>query len=170
MNTIGIDPGLKGSIAVLDDAGRLLELLDMPVRRVTRSKLDLDERTLYRVLLAAGAFSARVVVEEAFVMPKQGSSSGFKTGVGFGKILGTLAAMGAAYLIVRPQEWQRRLLGAVPKGESKERAALFASRLFPDADLGSRKSQDRADALCLAVYGQRCWPAERNSEAQNDGA
>lgn len=168
MNTIGIDPGLKGSIAVLDDAGRLLELLDMPVRRVTRSKLDLDERTLYRVLLAAGAFSARVVVEEAFVMPKQGSSSGFKTGVGFGKILGTLAAMGAAYLIVRPQQWQQAVLGSVPRGESKERAAIFAGRMFPEADLGGRKSNDRADALCLAVYGQRCWPSAR--QAPQDGS
>lgn len=162
-NCIGIDCGLSGAIAILSESGRIVDLRDMPTRRVTKSMRELDERELYRVLLAAGAFGARVVVEEAFVMPKQGSSSGFKCGVGFGKILGTLAAMGAAYLIVRPQEWQRRLLGAVPKGESKERAALFASRLFPDADLGSRKSQDRADALCLAVYGQRCWPAVRET-------
>jgi len=36
MNFIGIDPGLKGAIAVLDSSGKIIQMLDMPVNQRTK--------------------------------------------------------------------------------------------------------------------------------------
>lgn len=157
MNTLGIDPGLRGALALLDSDGKLVELIDMPTLAVTRSRRQLDTHELVGKLEDWHAFEGpfRVVLEQAIVMPGQGSSSGFKTGVGFGVVLGILAAQKIPHEAIPPQRWQKALFGKVDKGTAKDHAHAMASKLYPCADLGRRKSQDRSDALCIALYGHR---------------
>lgn len=158
MMTIGIDPGLGGSIAVLNESATVIFLEDMPTLKTTKSRRILDEARILMLLRAAWRPEAcRAVIERAMVMPKQGSASGFKIGVGYGQLLGILAALQIPRISVIPQTWQKAIIGKCEPGTSKDRARAFAQGFWPGADLGTRKSQDRADALCLALYGIRHW-------------
>ncbi len=161
MPYLGIDPGLSGALALLSFEGEVNVLIDMPTLATTKSRRIIDEKVVLGFLrfardLVPGA-PLRAVVERAMIMPKQGSSSGFKIGTSYGQLLGMLAALEIPRVIVSPQVWQKAILGQVPKGTSKDRARARAQELFPTADLGKRKSQDRADALLLAEYGRRFW-------------
>lgn len=159
MHILGLDPGLKGALALLAPDGGLLELVDMPTLAVTKSRREIDTQRLVETLEdwrgLQGEF--RVVVERAMVMPGQGGSSGFKIGIGFGQILGILAAQKVSHTTVTPQVWQRALFGKLAKGTGKDRARAHAAQMFPRADLGRRKTQDRSDAICIALYGLERW-------------
>lgn len=160
MRFIGIDPGLSGSLAMIDSDGLLLEIEDMPAI-VEGSKRHIDRVGLVELLEDWRDWEprgeVRVLVEQAFVMPRQSSQSGLKTGLGYGVILGVLAALRIPYQEVRPQMWQKSLFGKLKKGEGKARARMYAEQQYPYADLGKRKSEDRSDALCLAVYARKEW-------------
>ena len=54
---------------------------------------------------------------------------------------------------VSARKWQNAVLGKIPKGTSKARSRAKAQELFPGADLGKRKTEDRSDALLMAWYG-----------------
>jgi len=154
--SLGIDPGLSGALALLDDHGRILELIDMPTLVVTKTRRRIDALAIVETVdlwatLHGPAINA--TIEQASIRPNQGASSGFKTGSGFGILLGILTAMLVPYEIISPQRWQKAMLGVVEKGTAKDRARAHAQQLFPKADLGKRKSQDRSDALCIALYG-----------------
>lgn len=67
-----------------------------------------------------------VAVEKVHAFHGQGASSGFNFGVSFGIIQGTLSALGYAYALYPPQEWQKRL----PVAEtSKGRVKALAENL-----------------------------------------
>lgn len=165
---LGLDPGLGGAISLLRPDAQLLNLIDMPTLHVTKSRRILDEREIVYQLKAARDFTpggVRAVLERAMVMPKQGSASGFKIGIGYGQLLGILAALEIPTMLVVPQKWQAAILGKCAPGTSKDKAREFAGRMWPTADLGKRKSQDRADALCLALFGIRHWAATPAAES-----
>lgn len=163
MRVIGIDPGLSGSLAMIDSDGLLLEIEDMPTI-AAGTKRHLDRGRLVE-LLDDWVFQwephgkARVVLERAGTRPGQSAQSGLKTGIGYGVILGVLSALRIPFEDVTPQAWQKALLGTLKKGESKGRARIFAQQHFPHADLGKRKTEDRSDSLCLAVFGHKQWVA-----------
>jgi len=153
----GIDPGISGAIAAIDARTReILILADTPVI-VTEGKKLFDiggMADIVRHIALTG--DAVFILEQAQAMPGQGVSSTFSTGRGFGIWEGVLSALDVPYRTVRPIVWTKKVFAGMP-GEGKERSILFASRMFPGAELtpkGSRKPRDgRADALSLAWYG-----------------
>ncbi len=150
----GIDPGLRGALAVLDDEGRLVALADLPVRPHGR-KREIDGRTLTKVLRGLAVRCA--VLEAVHSMPGQGVASCFSFGRGVGIVVGVLEALGIAYIEVAPRVWQGEVLRGL-SGEGKARCLRWAVGAFPDADLEGprgRPLDGRADALALAVYGLR---------------
>ena len=84
-------------------------------------------------------------------MPKQGSTSGFRFGVGVGLLRGVILALNVPIVFVSPAKWKShfRLVGK-PKDAARE----LAIRLYPEAasHLSLKKHQGRADALLLARY------------------
>jgi crossover junction endodeoxyribonuclease RuvC len=150
---LGIDPGLQGAVAILDAAGALVALHDVPTltlvtSRGTRHEYDLPGMA---ALLAPYGQNAHVLIEEAQAMPGQGVRSMFMIGLGFGAWLGMLGAFGLAHTRVRPAVWKRRL--GLPG--DKEAARLRAIQLFPAADLRRKHDHGRAEALLLAYWGWR---------------
>ncbi len=150
---LGIDPGLQGALAVLDDAGALVAVHDVPIlmlktNRGTRREYDLP--SLGRLLKPYAEPGAHAIVEESQAMPKQGVASTFVIGVGFGVWLGLLGALEIPYTRVRPAVW-KKTLGL--RGKDKEAARLRAQQLFPGADLQRKKDHGRAEALLLAHWG-----------------
>ncbi len=150
MNHLGIDPGLHGALALLrarpDDASPAYEVTDMPV-------LDhqVDGHALTDLLYDT-PIDTHIWVEYSQAFPRQGLSSTFTTGVGYGIILGVLASLGLRYTTVRPAAWKRHLGLA---GKDKEASRARAKQLFPAAPLHRKKDEGRAEALLLAWYGQQ---------------
>ena len=145
---IAIDPGLKGGIAFQNHQATTAKPLP------TAGK-DLDLVTLASWIEAAQPQIA--VVEKVGAMPRQGVSSTFKFGSGYGGLLGICAALQIPVELVTPQRWKRVVLAGTTK--DKGAAISYCRQAFPDVELvqpGCRKPHDGvADALCLLQFGIR---------------
>lgn len=144
---ISIDPGLTGGIAHFDAAGTPIEVYDMPVLKTgAKGKNEIDVNGVID-LMPTGA---SVVIEAQQAMQKQGLASTFKTGKGYGALLGLLDALAFPYRIVQPRAWSK-IVGK-PAGTGKEWNIGEARRRWPQFTKVLLKSKDgRADALLIGA-------------------
>jgi len=164
MTTIGIDPGLTGAIAVLDDEGVVRCLYDMPmVARSTGRVLEVSAPAAVVMLRPDPEIfhwrGIQVWVERVGPMPKQGVTSVWSFGRSLGVLEGVLAALGLPYHLVAPAKWKRHH-GLI--GRDKDCARTLVLQQHPSlADRLSRKKDiGRAEAILIAQYGQ----SERRKE------
>lgn len=147
MIVVGIDPGLTGAVAKLDN-GELMDLLDMPVYdgRV-------DARGLYLRLQGWGR-PYMVVIEDVHSMPGQGVASSFKFGRSVGAIEGVVGALSYPHTRLTPQRWKQKM-GLI--GKDKDASRGMARELHPlYADKFARKKDDgRAEAALIAEAWRR---------------
>ena len=156
----GIDPGLSGAIALIDDDAAVA-VFDMPVlelKRGGKTKREVDAHALARLLAQP---IGHAFVEQVGAMPGQGVSSVFAFGKCFGLVLGILVALGVPMTLVPPRSWKTKL--QVPS--AKDAARFRASQLLPQAaHLWPLKKHDgRAEAALLAFYGSRLGLSQRPS-------
>ncbi len=149
MTIIGIDPGATGALAILDGLG--LDVVDMPMLAG-----HVHAHALAAQLIAWGPVD-RVCVEHQQAYPRQGISSAFKTGEGFGIIVGVLAVLERPVVFVTASQWTKFHRVGADKDVHRRRAC----ELWPaSADYFSRKKDDgRADAALIAA-----WCASQPSE------
>jgi hypothetical protein len=159
---IGIDPGLDGSIATIGEG--VLYVFDMPTIKVSRAKGSRREIIATGVVdlittIIANNHSRPILalVERQQALPKQGSTSGFRTGLGVGLIVGVLAGLRVPFEWVEAQKWKPGI--GLPRGSDKGASIELASRLFPTVEIGRRDG--RAEALLIAEYGRRKLGLER---------
>jgi crossover junction endodeoxyribonuclease RuvC len=153
VRTLGIDIGLNGAIALVED-GQLLEVHDMPtfsMERNGKNKRMVNAAELARLIRQAAPSSA--YLERLNAMPGQGVTSMFSMGQSLGVVLGILAALDIATTTIPPRTWQKAL--DVPQG--KDGSRYRAAQLFPaHAELFKRVKDDgRSDATLIAAYGAR---------------
>lgn len=149
MIVIGIDPGLSGALGILTDAGEFVAVHDLPVIR--DHNLAWIDGGLLRSMILEHSGPKRVVIERVSAMPKQGVSSSFQFGVGFGSILGVVQSLGLPIEFVRPAIW-KRAMGL----SSDKHASLHKARLaFPQAELTLAKHDGRAESLLVALWSIR---------------
>jgi crossover junction endodeoxyribonuclease RuvC len=148
MNLIALDPGLSGAIAILHNG--TITARPLPI---AGKALDLGALTA----IIRDAPPELAIVEKVHSMPRQGVSSTFKFGQGYGALLGITAAMGIPTELVTPQRWKGAILTGTCK--DKDAAIAYCRRAFPQVELiqpGCRKPHDGvADALCLLQFGLR---------------
>lgn len=154
---LGFDPGLSGGWAAIPDQGPVKAGI-MPV-----SGDQIDARALGifvwgEVLKHDSAVVA--CVELVGAMPKQGLSSTFKFGKGYGTILGVLGALGVRTELVTPQKWKSVVLAGTAK--DKDAAIAWCRRAYPSVNLlateRSRVPHDGiADAVAICEYGRRTF-------------
>lgn len=141
---LGVDPGLSGALAVLDNIGRLIHAEEMPVAGGAVAV------PLLHDILAAYPIG-RVVVEQVHSMPGQGVSSTFKFGQSYGTVLGFFGGARIPVAKVAPQTWKAayRL-----NGKPKDAARALAIEMWPDAAplLRLKKHTGRADAALIARW------------------
>ena len=109
MKIIGIDPGLSGAIAVLEDV-KVLSLFEMPVMAEgKKNKRQLNSAQLVNIIKenTNGDEEVAVIVEQVNAMPGQGVTSMFNFGQTFGAIKGVCAALGLPIFFVRPSKWKK---------------------------------------------------------------
>lgn len=156
MIRIGIDPGKSGGLVAIDGDRRATGYI-MPVKG---GEVDAHAIGVWVWGLVLQHDSQVVAcVEKVHAMPKQGVASTFTFGVGYGKILGVLGALGVRTELVTPQAWK----AAVLAGSLKDKAAAiaWATRAYPALSLvqpGCRVPHDGiADALCIAEFARRTY-------------
>lgn len=145
---VGIDPGQKGGIAILSNSMNKGVLMPLYGKEIAAAAL-----LEYINEVQGDRF---VCVEKVHAMPKQGVSSTFKFGMGYGKILGVLECAGISHQLVTPQAWKKVVLAGTNR--DKNAAIEFCQRMYPMIDLQPgkcRTPQDGiADAVCIAHYAK----------------
>ena len=151
MRVLGVDPGIRGGLAVVDIADGatpvLVDCVDIPViGSGARERVD---------VAAIRNFMDRhkpILIERAQAMPKQGASSGFKYGRAVGAIEASIALCSIPVEIVEPSAWKR--FCKLP-GKDKEGGRQKALQLFPAAHgmLARRRDHNRAESALIALYG-----------------
>jgi crossover junction endodeoxyribonuclease RuvC len=165
MGILGVDPGLSGGLAIRAKEGLIYE--PMPV---VGGEIDLAALT--RWLRAHRDEIEVALIEKVSAMPKQGVSSTFKFGDGFGSIKGILTALGIPFELVGPQKWMRVMhAGIKPDLPSKARSQLAASRIFPAISfLATARSrvphEGMVEASLIAEYGWRSKVGQQEGVAQ----
>jgi len=109
MRIVGIDPGLSGAIAILED-NKIKELFDMPVMPDgKKNKRQLNSALLVKLIKdnIKNLEDTIMVVEQVNAMPGQGVTSMFNFGQTFGAIKGICAALGLPIFFVRPAKWKK---------------------------------------------------------------
>jgi crossover junction endodeoxyribonuclease RuvC len=142
MKFLGIDPGIRGAIAVVmtnnDTAPILIDVIDIPVIG-TGAKERIDVAAIRDFVVRHKPDHA--VIERAQVMPRQGSSSGFKYGRAVGAIEAAITLSAIPVEIVEPSVWKR--LFKLP-GKDKEAARQCALLAFPGRTPCSRARRTTA--------------------------
>lgn len=166
--SVGVDNGLTGAVVCISDQYQLLGYWDTPVINLGvkgKQKNEFAPATMCQILslikkehIDRKGERVMVWLEVAQAMPKQGLSSTFKTGRGFGLWEGICAGLGLEYDIVHPRTWTKFMLKDIPAGEPKSRSMAKCQRLFPELPLtkprGKVLSLDgRSDAALIAYYG-----------------
>lgn len=148
MRVIGIDPGMKGGIAILDTVTNQMRAVPTPL-----VGKELDYRRVYEAITFYDPHM--VVIEKVHAMPNQGVTSMFNFGMGYGALVALASVGQARVVLVPPQMWKKHVLAGTSK--DKEAAIQFCNHTYPSVNLilpRCRKPHDgMADSICLAHYG-----------------
>jgi crossover junction endodeoxyribonuclease RuvC len=139
---VGIDPGLKGGIAIIENGNF--------------SVFPYSDDKLKEICQSLTNENARCCLEQVHAMPRQGVSSTFKFGVSYGFIKGVLESHEISYQEIPPQRWKKEF------GLNSDKAASIevCRRLFPSAVLRASErcrtdNDGMAEALLMAEYARR---------------
>ena len=153
MIIIGIDPGLSGGIAVLDN-NKVLDLFDMPVMADgKKNKKQLNSALLAKLIKESISNSSEsaVIVEQVNAMPGQGVTSMFNFGQTFGAIKGICATLELPIFFVRPSKWKKHfeLINS-----SKDASRTKAIEMYPHLaeKLSKKKDVNKSDAILIARF------------------
>src|SRR6516165_4808165 len=94
MNVVGIDPGLTGGVAIVDEQGVVLLVEDLPIHRLAsgkKIKAELDLASLRQILVSNPI--DHCVLEKVASRPGQGVSSMFNFGYCAGSIYGLIVGL-----------------------------------------------------------------------------
>lgn len=138
---VGVDPGMRGGLAILEDG--MVTVIPCDYKEYASQLSALDPA--YTI----------VTIENVHAMPKQGVSSTFSFGEGFGKIQGILIALGFKYEKVEPKVWKKHF----GLSKDKDESIHLARETFPCVSLlptprCKKDSDGMAEALLIAKYGR----------------
>ena len=163
MKIIGIDPGLSGAIAVLEN-NKVLKLFDVPVMSEgKKNKRQLNSALLVSLLKEniQNNEEVSVVVEQVNAMPGQGVTSMFNFGQTFGAIKGICAALNLPIFFVRPSKWKKHFeLINSSKDSSRTKAIEMYPRL--SNQLAKKKDVNKSDAILIARFFSETRLTEEN--------
>lgn len=144
---IGLDPGMRGGITVMDDSGEVMACFALE---------DMSERKVYDSLHKYVSTMTYAVLEHVHAMPGAGTIAMFKLGQSYGFLLGMLTAR-FQYEVVTATKWQSEFNLKGPKKETydkkKRRHRDRAREMFPHVEI----DLDTADSIFIAEYCRRRW-------------
>jgi crossover junction endodeoxyribonuclease RuvC len=157
---IGIDPGITGAIAVLNDGLQCLDCQDMPTMPLGVNHTQVNAAQLAKLIKhwgetnykpnVAWQLQVAIYLEQVNAMPGQGVTSMFNFGMSYGVVIGICGTLAIPMVLVRPNAW-KKVAGLI--GKPKDAARTLAQQLYPEVDLEHKKDVGRADALLIARFG-----------------
>ena len=153
MKIIGIDPGLSGAIAIIQD-NKVLGIYNMPVMAEgKKNKRQINSAQLVNIIKenTKSNEDIAVVVEQVNAMPGQGVTSMFNFGQTFGAIKGVCAALKLPIFFVRPSKWKKyfELINS-----SKDSSRTKVIEMYPSLSSQKKKKKDvnKSDAILIARF------------------
>lgn len=158
MLIVGVDPGLGGGLAFLKD-GDLIEIIDMPIIKLEKNKKAISSIEVFNALRLAMSITGQseniAALEVVHAMPKQGVTSMFTFGYGYGLVRGAIDCAGYFCEPVRPQAWKKHF-GLIGKEKSAGLLVVeqFCPHLSTDCFITKRGRviDGRIDAALIARY------------------
>ena len=142
---VGVDNGLDGGLTAISVyTGAIIDKTIMPTLQRSKRR-EVDTRKVYEWLM---------MLETPFLFAVEAVRS---MGISFGKLLGLAESRQWETKCVSVQKWQKKMLGFVPKGKTKEAALWKAESLAPEECWQKSKRASKAhdgmvDAFLIARY------------------
>jgi|TARA_B100001540_G_scaffold317489_1_gene350896 crossover junction endodeoxyribonuclease RuvC len=153
MRIIGIDPGIQGALAILDNE-KVIDIVDLPVMsdgKKNKKQLNGAYLSDYLKKHILNIENTVVVVEQVNAMPGQGVTSMFNFGQTFGVIKGICAALKIPIYFVRPSKWKKHfdLIRS-----SKDASRTKVIEMYPSLSnlLSKKKDVNKSDAILIAKF------------------
>ena len=158
---IGIDNGISGGIALVDEtSGQLMTAIAMPTKKA-RAGDEVDIRAIHIWLseVTGGNLSNAV-----YILEEPGGSKSAKAAKSMAGSFHAMRGFFEAKLLrwerITPSQWQKVMLPGCKAGETKPRALSRVAELWPEesflATERSRVPHDgMIDAALIAEYGRR---------------
>ena len=153
MRIFGIDPGLSGAIAVLENEA-VIDIIDLPVMsegKKNKRQLNSAQLSQYMSKNVENLNKTSVVVEQVNAMPGQGVTSMFNFGQTFGAIKGISATLKFPIYFVRPSKWKKHfdLINS-----SKDASRTKAIEIYPSLaeKLSKKKDVNKSDAILIGRF------------------
>ncbi len=140
---IGIDPGYKGGIALIDD--------DNHAYAYKMPSTEMDIYQLIRDISLRYNDEYFALLEKVHSMPQQGVKSTFTFGMHYGFLRACLMACSIPFDDISPAKWQRKL-NCLSRGD-KNITKAKAQQLFPELKITHYVS----DALLIAYYNKNFY-------------
>ena len=165
---LGIDPGVRGAFAMLDQESRVLGIWDMPTQRIGKSAgREYNAAAIARLIeeIKSWYFTPLLVgIEQAQMRTSEARQITAKIWYGYG-----LIAMAMSMLVphkiyrIRAHEWKNLLDVSTPQGTPRKDAYRTlkslslekAHALWPQAIPHIKRNHNRAEALLIAEYVRR---------------
>jgi len=159
---IGIDPGLSGGVAVIDNDGNMINMMTMPnTLHGRRNTVEIRELESFIKTYV----NATVIIESAQKF-SAGTNALTSTWFGFGRITAMLELNGIRHeIIASPLTWQKAFwtkpkMPKEVKFDTKAASVAAAKRLFPGlsflrSERCSKPHDGLTDAALIAEYGRR---------------
>lgn len=166
---IGIDPGVKGCISIVDETGKFIESFFL-----LKNAKNVDTVEISNTLLNLSEYedNCHVIIENIHAIFGSSAKGTFNFGFIAGLIEGVIATIGLPYTKVNPKIWQKEMFrgvnvitkpsttGKTQVIDTKKMSFLASHRIFPTVDLrrtSKCKNEDDnfSDSLLMAEYGRR---------------
>lgn len=152
---MGIDSGLSGAVALIDNKGKFIGVKDIPVVAKSSVKAKgknwISPSLLQNIIHDFRIEDTLVFIENVHAMPGQGVTAMFSMGDSLGVIRAVVTCEKLPIIWTTPQSWKKHF----GLQKNKELARTRAIELFPEASthLSRKKDHGRAEALLIARYG-----------------
>ena len=153
MRILGIDPGLSGAIAILEDK-KVVGIFEMPVMAEgKKNKRQLNSAQLVNIIREniGNNDETAVVVEQVNAMPGQGVTSMFNFGQTFGAIKGVCAALELPIFFVRPSKW-KKYFDLINSSKDSSRTKVIEMYPSLSSQLTKKKDVNKSDAILIARF------------------
>lgn len=154
----GIDPGKKGAICRLFYKHGCLPCPYSISRLQLCPTIKVGKKEEYNLpaMIQAIEGSDLICIEKVHAMPKQGVTSMFTFGMGYGIWLGIIATLKIPVHLIAPQTWKKAMLRDMRK--DKNSSIIRAKELYPTINLKPtdrcrKDSEALAEAFLIAKYG-----------------
>lgn len=160
MTYIGVDGGLSGALAAIDQDGKVIAMLPMPTEEKSKGN-EVDAKTAWKWIEEISMLHGPIMV----ILETPGK---FAAGVmsltsmwdSYGVLRSILATRDIRHERIPPQKWQKVMIPNCAKGDTKKAALQKVKQLWPGLDLRrthkcKKLDEGFIDALLIAEFGRR---------------